>query len=145
MDEYVPQYAGFWRRFAAYILDGIAVTFVFNGFANYLWSQLIYLIDDPDLLRVIFYSVTSVWVSLLTWTYFCGMESSPLQATVGKLAVGIYVADVQGQRISFARATGRFFGKLLSGFLMIGYIMAGFSQKRQALHDMIADCLVLWK
>jgi uncharacterized RDD family membrane protein YckC len=74
------------------------------------------------------------------------MESSPLQATIGKLAVGLRVTDLQGQRISFGRATGRFFAKWLSGaILLIGYLMAGFTEKKQALHDRIAGCLVLWK
>jgi uncharacterized RDD family membrane protein YckC len=74
------------------------------------------------------------------------MESSPFQATIGKVAVGIYVADLQGQRISFGRATGRFFGKILSGaILLIGYLMAGFTEKKQALHDTMAGCLVLVK
>jgi uncharacterized RDD family membrane protein YckC len=51
---------------------------------------------------------------------------------------------MQGRRISFARASGRYFGKILSSaILMIGYIMAGFTAKKQALHDILADCLVL--
>jgi uncharacterized RDD family membrane protein YckC len=83
---------------------------------------------------------------LLTWAYYSGMESSPLQATIGKLVVGIYVTDLQGQRISFGRATGRWFGKIISGaILLIGYLMAGFTEKKQALHDMMARCLVLMK
>jgi uncharacterized RDD family membrane protein YckC len=78
--------------------------------------------------------------------YFSGMESSPLQATIGKLATGLYVTDTNGERISFGRAAGRFLGKFLSGlFCYIGYIIAGFTEKKQALHDMIAGCLVLRK
>jgi uncharacterized RDD family membrane protein YckC len=82
---------------------------------------------------------------VVTWAYFSGMESSPLQATIGKLAVGLlYVSDLQGQRISLARATARFFGKFLSGaILSIGYLLAGFTEKKQALHDELSDCLVL--
>lgn len=79
------------------------------------------------------------------WLYFALMESSKFQGTVGKLALGIIVTDVDGNKISFARATGRYFSKILSGFiLMIGYIMAGFTEKKQALHDIIAGTLV-WK
>jgi uncharacterized RDD family membrane protein YckC len=74
------------------------------------------------------------------------MESSYLQATLGKMAIGIVVTDLEGKRISFARATGRHFAKIISGFILfIGYIMAGFTQKKQALHDLIADCLVVKK
>jgi Tfp pilus assembly major pilin PilA len=72
------------------------------------------------------------------------MESSVQQATLGKMALGIRVTDGQGRRVSFGRATGRHFAKLLSGLiLLIGYLMAGFTVRKQALHDMIAGCLVV--
>jgi uncharacterized RDD family membrane protein YckC len=77
------------------------------------------------------------------WLYEASMESSSKQATLGKMALGLKVTTEAGQRISFARATGRHFAKYLSGMiLMIGYIMAGFTQRKQALHDMIAGTLV---
>ena len=73
------------------------------------------------------------------------LVSSSRQATVGKIAVGIVVTDEQGRRISFLRATGRWFGKYLSGFLLIGYLIQPFTAKRQTLHDIMAGCLVLRK
>jgi len=74
------------------------------------------------------------------------MESSSRQGTLGKMAVGIKVSDMQGNRISFARATGRFFGKIISKIILyIGFIMAGFTEKKQALYDIISDCLVVKK
>ena len=74
------------------------------------------------------------------------MVSSSYQATLGKMVVGIVVTDMQGQRISFWRATGRLFGKQLSAIpLWAGYLMQPFSEKRQALHDMMAGCVVLRK
>ncbi len=77
------------------------------------------------------------------WLYFAILESSAWQGTVGKKVLGLRVTDLDGNRISFGRATGRFFAKLVSNFtFMIGYIMAGFTAKKQALHDMIAGCLV---
>ena len=80
------------------------------------------------------------------WLYFSLMESSSWQATLGKKALGLYVTDLEGNRITFARATGRYFAKLISSLtLLIGYIMAGFTEKKQALHDMIAGCLVMRK
>jgi uncharacterized RDD family membrane protein YckC len=80
------------------------------------------------------------------WLYYALMESSSKQATLGKLALGIVVTDLNGNRISFGRATGRYFGKIVSGMIFaIGYIMAGFTEKKQALHDMIASCLVVLK
>jgi uncharacterized RDD family membrane protein YckC len=72
------------------------------------------------------------------------MESSSKQATLGKMALALKVTDLQGRRISFARATGRHFAKIISGMiLLIGYIMAGFTERKQALHDMIAGTLVI--
>ena len=81
---------------------------------------------------------------LLTWLYYAIMESSSKQATVGKMALGIVVTDLNGKRVSFGRATGRHFGKILSGLILgFGFIMAAFTEKGQALHDIIAGCLVL--
>ncbi len=82
----------------------------------------------------------------MPWLYFALMESSPRQATLGKQALGIMVTDLAGQRISFARATGRFFAKILSGLILwIGYVMAAFTERKQALHDLLASCLVVAK
>ena len=78
------------------------------------------------------------------WLYFSLQESSARQATIGKLAMGIKVADLEGSRISFGRATARYFSKFLSGLICaVGYVMAGFTQRKQALHDMIASTLVV--
>ena len=77
------------------------------------------------------------------WLYFALQESSERQATLGKRALNIYVTDMQGLRISFGHATGRHFAKIISGFILcIGYMMAGFTQNKQALHDIIAGTLV---
>jgi uncharacterized RDD family membrane protein YckC len=82
---------------------------------------------------------------VVQWLYFAGMESSTRQATLGKSVMSLRVTNYEGQRISFGHATGRFFAKIVSGLvpLAIGYIMAGFTEKKQALHDFIAATLVL--
>jgi uncharacterized RDD family membrane protein YckC len=70
--------------------------------------------------------------------------SSEWQATVGKRVMSIVVTDLHGGRISFGRATGRHFAKYLSAFLLgIGFIMAAFTSKKQALHDIIAETVVV--
>ena len=80
------------------------------------------------------------------WIYHTMMESSRHQGTLGKMALGVKVTDLNGNRISFARANGRFFGKWLSGAIMnIGYLMAAFTEKKQALHDTLAGTLVVLK
>lgn len=78
--------------------------------------------------------------------YFSIMESSKAQASVGKLALGIKVTDANGDRISFGKAVLRSIGKIVSGMILyIGFIMAAFTEKKQGLHDMIANTLVLKK
>jgi uncharacterized RDD family membrane protein YckC len=80
----------------------------------------------------------------IAWIYEAWMTSSDRQATVGKMAVGLKVTDLNGQRISFARATGRHFAKILSAMvLFIGYIMAAFTERKQGLHDILAGTLVV--
>jgi uncharacterized RDD family membrane protein YckC len=72
------------------------------------------------------------------------MESSSRQATVGKIALGIEVTDLEGNRLSFGRALGRNLAKIISALILyIGFIMAAFTKRKQALHDMIASALVV--
>ncbi len=150
-------YAGFWLRFVALLIDsfilGIPLFFVIVIVASAMGIsaalQNFRPGDSADALFAIlgagFILVVVLVATAGTWLYYAGFESSGWQATPGKKVLGLYVTDIAGRRISFARATGRFFGKLLSGHLTIyiGYIMAGFTEKKQALHDMIASCLVL--
>jgi uncharacterized RDD family membrane protein YckC len=81
---------------------------------------------------------------LAAWFYFALLESSPWRATLGKKAVGLCVSDIEGHRLTLGRALGRNLAKCLSTLsLGIGYMMCGFTKKKQALHDMVANCLVL--
>ena len=90
------------------------------------------------------YLISMLAVAVAGWLYFALMESSAKGATLGKIALGLRVVDLNGNRIGFGRATGRYFGKLISGaILFLGYIMAAFTQQKQALHDIIAGCLVV--
>lgn len=96
------------------------------------------------------FGVTMIGIFFLAsagnWLYFTLMESSRYQATLGKIVMGAIVTDLNGKRISFGRANGRFFGKWISGMVMyIGFLMAGFTEKKQAMHDMLAGCLVVQK
>lgn len=78
-----------------------------------------------------------------SWLYEAFLESSSYQATLGKMIFGMKVTDLYGNRISFARATGRHFAKILSGMILcIGFIMVGLTERKQGLHDMIAGTLV---
>ena len=80
------------------------------------------------------------------WLYYALMESSANAATLGKMAFGLRVTDIEGHRITFKRATGRYFGKIVSGIILgVGYLMAGWTTRKQALHDIMAETLVLRK
>ena len=139
-------YAGFWKRLAAWFLD--LVILVVLAFGVGVLFATIASVDPAELetghraaeMNAIFNLIAIV----LWWIYYATMESSSKQATLGKLALGIKVTDMQGQRISFARASGRHFAKYISGLLLgIGFLMIAFSERKQGLHDMMADCLVV--
>ena len=80
--------------------------------------------------------------ALTAWVYFAAMESSRWQATLGKRLIGLRVTDLSGNRISFTRASGRFFASGISSIFGLGYLMALFTWRRQTLHDILASCLV---
>jgi uncharacterized RDD family membrane protein YckC/predicted RNA-binding Zn-ribbon protein involved in translation (DUF1610 family) len=146
-EDFVPDsgavvvvYAGFWRRFVAALIDGVLVTVVL--FVLDILLALVLKSSPPALAAAISLGLT-IGVGI---AYYVVQESSSQQATLGKRALGIIVTDIHGHRISNARALGRYFAKLLSAFtLLIGYIMAGFTEKKQALHDMMAGTLVVVK
>jgi uncharacterized RDD family membrane protein YckC len=87
-----------------------------------------------------------IMVYAISILYFAIMESSKAQGSVGKMALGIKVTDMEGNRVTFGKAFLRSIGKLISSMIMyIGYIMAAFTEKKQALHDIIATTLVVKK
>lgn len=136
-------YAGFWKRLAAFIIDNIiayVLLLVVMAFTGYNEK-----ISNPATMGItlLLFSLYSLLVYVLYWSLF---ESSSLQATPGKMALGIKVTDMNGNRIPFGRALGRNLGKIVSGLtLNIGYAMAGFTIRKQALHDKMASCLVIDK
>lgn len=140
----MPGYAGLWRRAVALLIDKILL-----GSVN-LCLTLVFLIasgtgDGDEGMRVL--ALAGVLFGfLLQWLYFTLMESSSLRATLGKAAIGIVVTDCAGERISWPRANGRYWAKIVSAIRFgLGYFMAGFTAKKQALHDFIAGTLVVRK
>ncbi len=151
------EYAGFWLRFLALVIDNVVMGFAFV----LILIPLIFLtglhellgqfhpneeLNDAGIFMLIGLVFLAATVSpLLTWLYHALLESSEWQATIGKKALGLVVTDMAGQRVSFGRSTGRHFGKIITNMVpaFIGYIMAGFTERKQALHDMMAGCLVL--
>jgi uncharacterized RDD family membrane protein YckC len=140
-------YGGFWIRFLAIVIDWVVVNAIVFPVLLILGATLgvagsLTQMPNPGIAIVqatTFFGFTTV----VNWLYEALMWSSSRQATLGKLALGLRVTDLAGQRISFARATGRHFAKIISGMILaIGYIMAAFTDRHQALHDMIAGTLV---
>ena len=109
------------------------------------WAVLILLFliayaENNPLLFWVFYAMWGIGIVF----YFAIQESSDFQATVGKRALNIKVVDKRGNKISFWRALGRYLAKIISALILyIGFIMIGFTSKKQGLHDIIADTLVI--
>lgn len=158
------EFAGFWRRLAAGIIDnfiflvlsgvlflilslvlgasidpGPFINAIFRGDLNSAWMAT----KGPALDLLIF---SSLGTAIFFWLYFAGFESSIRQATPGKRFLRIMVTDMAGNRISFGAATGRCIGKFFSAaILCIGFIMIAFTNHKQGLHDKIAATLVVRK
>ncbi len=161
-----PPFAGFWLRFVAYLIDGVIlgipmgiICFLIFGIMGgaAIWTSKLQPDQDPQVamahfmtlfsgLLGFFFVVFLVAISI-NWLYFAYMESSERQATLGKIVMNLRVTDANGNRLSFGHASGRYFAKLVTGLvpLAIGWIMAGFTEKKQALHDFIAGTLVYRK
>ncbi len=103
-------------------------------------------LDEADIATIVGASLATFWIfAAINWLYEALLTSSVWQGTVGKRILNLKVTDQAGNRISFARATGRHFAKYyLSTILFIGFIMAAFTDRKRALHDIIAGTLV-WK
>lgn len=168
---YVPapvaaHYGGFWIRFVAYFVDSLIVgipmvaiiligIFAFGAFGGL--SALKNIPDNPDpnqvqqqVMSMIgpilgAYALVIACGIVIGWLYFALLESSPRQATFGKAMLSLRVTDANGNRLSFGHASGRYFAKFVTGLVPfgIGYIMAGFTAKKQALHDFIASTIVI--
>ena len=139
-------YAGFWIRAVAFFFDFLILVLIFAIFIT---------IDTPAFVASPFpteFSLKQVpqftglgilVLYLLMWVYFAAFEASAWQATPGKRILKIYVTDLNGHRLTIARAALRNIARMISGILLVGYILAGFTEKKQALHDIIASCLVM--
>jgi uncharacterized RDD family membrane protein YckC len=130
--------AGFWRRVAAIAIDSFIVYligWIIGRFALGTGAGL----AGPS-------SIDFIVSIAIGWAYYALQEASARQATLGKLAMNLKVTDLEGRRVSIGRATGRFFGKIISYIiLLIGFMLAGWTPKKQALHDLMAGTLVVFR
>lgn len=138
-------YAGFWKRFAAWLLDSIILMVIGVPVTLAGWF-LPWVVYDPLFFLFGRSIVTSIITTIIGWIYFWGFESSSYQATPGKMALGIIVTDLNGSRISLGRAAARDLSKILSMLTIgIGFLMIGFTEEKRGLHDYIAGTLVINK
>ncbi|KAF1015003.1 MAG: hypothetical protein GAK31_02491 [Stenotrophomonas maltophilia] len=139
-------YAGFWKRVAAYLIDYVIVTV-----ATWIIAAVVLLAVggasgfSPGNTAGVAAQLLNVFLSLaLGIGYYAGFHASAGGATPGKMAIGIKVVRANGERISFMRGVGRFFGSILSSLILcIGFVMAAFTERKQGLHDMICDTVVV--
>jgi len=121
-------YAGFWLRFVAFIID-----FIVTAFAS-------------AIVGLVFRDLGSILTIGIGAGYFIYFESSEYQGTLGKIALGLKVTDLKGARITPATAAIRHIGKFVSAIIVgIGFIMIAFTEKKQGLHDILAGTLVVLK
>ena len=143
--------AGFWIRFVAYMIDGLIMTAaaailvgVFVGFVILTDES----VDHEELAAPLIIAAILLVIALIVinWLYEALMTSSPRGATLGKMALGLRIVRFDGAQLSFGRATARHFAKYMVTPMVplaIGYIMAAFTNRKRALHDILADTLVI--
>jgi uncharacterized RDD family membrane protein YckC len=141
-----PAFAGFWLRAFAFAIDTLIIVGIFLLCASFFPATF------EKLLPPVPVSLTSmpqpsplVFALLISLgcLYNTAFEASAWQGTPGKRILRLYVTDLNGKRIGIGRALLRNLARQISGFFFIGYIIAGFTERRQALHDILAGCLVL--
>ena len=130
------QYANFGARFAASLLDGILISVIDFGIIAAMVGLDNH--NNPN------GAVVFIVICAFNWLYYALSESSSRMGTPGKHALGLRVTDLAGRRSSFGRATGRYFGKYVSGIILgLGFLAMLWSPRKQCVHDQIAGCLVL--
>tara|TARA_Y100000746_G_scaffold78724_1_gene66388 strand:- start:129 stop:581 length:453 start_codon:yes stop_codon:yes gene_type:complete len=147
IDTIGTEYAGFWKRFAACLIDGLIsgiIGFVFGlvlGIALTVFGVTPEVLLDPAAQFGF-----NIFGFVIGVSYFVLMECSKFQGTIGKMALGIKVTDLEGNQIGFAKALGRYFGKIVSAIIFgIGFLMVAFTERKQGLHDSMSGCLVVNK
>jgi uncharacterized RDD family membrane protein YckC len=136
------RYAGFWLRFLAGFIDTVTLTLL------YLFIERLFGID-PEPWRSYSSNPTLYWLFLFSqiiipWFYFCGLQSSKDQGTVGMQLFKIKIYDEQLKRVKFWRLTGRYIASITSWFLfLVGYFMIGWTSRKQGFHDFCARTIHL--
>ena len=141
------EYAGFWLRVVAALIDGLILVIPNMMIAlglPFLGVAIGEAAGNPEAFALLGQLAGNLGTIALQWLYEACMESSAYQATIGKKALGLKVTDLDGRRLTFMHATGRYFAKILSALICyVGFFMVGFTERKQGLHDMVASTLVV--
>ena len=133
-------YASFWKRTVAYLIDRFISCFI-SMIVGFIFG---YVLVQMGVSNAVSRLVTVLLGLGIFIGYFVWPESSAWQATIGKRICGLKVIDENGQRISFWRSLGRYLGFIVSGLALgIGYLMCLWTERKQCLHDKLANCLVV--
>lgn len=139
IEESSGKYGGFWVRFVAAFIDGLILLIPFI-----ICLALVGFGEGQS-------GSSTLWLGyflfLIVWfIYFAVLESSSRRGTFGKQAMGLIVINMDGSQLTFSQASVRTIGKLVSTVILyIGFIMIGFTENKQGLHDMIAKTYVIKK
>ncbi len=138
--------AGFWIRVVAYIVDSILLWIVSGVLMGLAGVNMLAMDPESAAAASAAGGIMGLVVIVLNLGYFIAFEASKLQATPGKLVVGVRVSDAAGQRIGIGRSIGRTLSKIVSSLiLLIGFIMVAFTDQKRGLHDMMAGSLVRYR
>ena len=148
-----PHYAGFWIRFVAILIDGAVLAIPSWILMGGMFGAFVHMggirrgrTPDPSSLMMLLPMMGGAWIAIGVgyWLYEALLTCSSKQGTLGKMALGLKVTDRDGRRLSFGRATGRHFAKVINQFTLgIGWLIAGFTERKQGLHDFIAGTCVI--
>jgi uncharacterized RDD family membrane protein YckC len=155
-------YAGFWRRFAAWLIDTVLISLVLyplilipTGLWSWEWGvprlqfqeSFVYFYNHYYQFSIppSKYWLLTVFSYVPSALYFALFHASKKQATLGMRVLSLKVTDYEGKRISFARALGRYVASFVTAFTCgVGYLMIVFTRRKQALHDMISETYIIF-
>lgn len=155
-DTAAPDFAGFWLRFGAWVIDYIILMVPFTAISLSMglgaaMSQLLSQMQTDQAAAITAYALAirpiTYVLLVIGFAYYAFFESSKWQATPGKMAVGIRVTDVDGNRLGIGRAAGRNAVRLVNAFTflvpMVFYVTSAFTQRKQGVHDLLAGTYVV--
>jgi len=137
-------YAGFWTRFAAVVVDGMILWVVNFAISMAAGNTMFFTVAPQPVARLNPLFFVLVFIQIGIALSYEAVLIGKYGATLGKMACKIKVVRPDGGRVSYPRAFGRYFAKMISGFAcMLGYIMAAVDEENRALHDRICDTRVV--